>query len=256
MPRSRSLLRLLRLLCLVLVLAPLTGARADDAGAGVGAEPEVDAGSAEAPEAPADASDKAGWLHLQTKKELRWGCDSQGGAPYVFQDPMDPNHLIGFEVDLAEALAKRLATLDDADLRGRVLGALVNVTDPERVSRALALTFDPRLRKQEVLSPIYAMSSELKTRDAAWKYLTEHFEQAVAASPESHASYLPWVVAGFCDAERAKEQEAFLEPRAPKYPGMGQNVRQALEAERLCAAMVAAQRQSARAFFANLKGGR
>lgn len=41
-------------------------------------------------------------------KELRWGADSQGGAPYVFQDPSDPNHLIGFEVELADAIAKRL----------------------------------------------------------------------------------------------------------------------------------------------------
>lgn len=40
--------------------------------------------------------------------ELRWGADAQGGAPYVFQDPTDPNHLIGFEVDLADALAKAL----------------------------------------------------------------------------------------------------------------------------------------------------
>jgi polar amino acid transport system substrate-binding protein len=40
--------------------------------------------------------------------EMRWGGDAQGGAPYVFQDPMDPNHLVGFEVDLAEALAKKL----------------------------------------------------------------------------------------------------------------------------------------------------
>ncbi len=40
--------------------------------------------------------------------ELRWGADAQGGAPYVFQDPMDPNHLIGFEVDLASAIASEL----------------------------------------------------------------------------------------------------------------------------------------------------
>ncbi len=49
--------------------------------------------------------------HLDTirgAKELRWGADSQGGAPYVFQDPMDPNHLVGFEVELADRLAARL----------------------------------------------------------------------------------------------------------------------------------------------------
>lgn len=40
--------------------------------------------------------------------ELRWGADAQGGAPYVFFDPMEPNHLVGFEVELAELLAGRL----------------------------------------------------------------------------------------------------------------------------------------------------
>jgi polar amino acid transport system substrate-binding protein len=41
---------------------------------------------------------------------LRWGADGQGGAPYVFQDPMDPTRLVGFEVELAELLATRLGT--------------------------------------------------------------------------------------------------------------------------------------------------
>jgi polar amino acid transport system substrate-binding protein len=45
---------------------------------------------------------------IRAAGELRWGADAQGGAPYVFQDPMDPNHLIGFEVDLATALAAEL----------------------------------------------------------------------------------------------------------------------------------------------------
>jgi polar amino acid transport system substrate-binding protein len=40
--------------------------------------------------------------------EFRWGADAQGGAPYIFQDPMDPNRITGFEVELAGALAQRL----------------------------------------------------------------------------------------------------------------------------------------------------
>lgn len=39
---------------------------------------------------------------------LTWGADAQGGAPYVFQDPMDPNRLVGFEVELATLLGQRL----------------------------------------------------------------------------------------------------------------------------------------------------
>lgn len=44
----------------------------------------------------------------ESGKTLRWGADAQGGAPYVFQDPMDPNRLTGFEVELASLLAARL----------------------------------------------------------------------------------------------------------------------------------------------------
>jgi polar amino acid transport system substrate-binding protein len=45
---------------------------------------------------------------IRARGELRWGADAQGGAPYVFQDPLDPTHLVGFEVELAEALANKL----------------------------------------------------------------------------------------------------------------------------------------------------
>jgi len=39
---------------------------------------------------------------------LRWGGDVQGGEPYAFQDPADGDRLIGFEVEIADALARRL----------------------------------------------------------------------------------------------------------------------------------------------------
>jgi polar amino acid transport system permease protein/polar amino acid transport system substrate-binding protein len=39
---------------------------------------------------------------------LRWGADSEGGAPYVFPDPKDPRNIVGFEVDLAAALGREL----------------------------------------------------------------------------------------------------------------------------------------------------
>jgi len=39
---------------------------------------------------------------------LRWGGDQQGGEPYVFDDPQHPGRLIGFEVEIAAALASRL----------------------------------------------------------------------------------------------------------------------------------------------------
>ncbi len=39
---------------------------------------------------------------------LRWGADAEGGAPYVYPDPDRPERLVGFEYDLAAALAAKL----------------------------------------------------------------------------------------------------------------------------------------------------
>src|SRR5438552_8892657 len=49
--------------------------------------------------------------HLQEIKNrgvLLWGADAEGGAPYVYPDPQRPEQLIGFEYELAEALAAQL----------------------------------------------------------------------------------------------------------------------------------------------------
>ncbi len=46
----------------------------------------------------------------QDQKELRWATDPTGGAPYIFKPPGsgEEDPYIGFEVDLAEYLAKKL----------------------------------------------------------------------------------------------------------------------------------------------------
>ena len=45
---------------------------------------------------------------VQRDGVLKWGADAEGGAPYVFPDPRQPEHLIGFEVEIADALARKL----------------------------------------------------------------------------------------------------------------------------------------------------
>ncbi len=39
---------------------------------------------------------------------LLWGTDAEGGGPYVYPDPQKPEQIIGFEYDLAEAIAAKL----------------------------------------------------------------------------------------------------------------------------------------------------
>jgi polar amino acid transport system substrate-binding protein len=40
---------------------------------------------------------------------LRWGGDAEGGAPYQLRDPQNPERVIGYEVELADALAEVLS---------------------------------------------------------------------------------------------------------------------------------------------------
>jgi polar amino acid transport system substrate-binding protein len=42
---------------------------------------------------------------LKLPGNLQWGADYVSGAPYVFKDPSNPNNLVGFEVEIAVAMA-------------------------------------------------------------------------------------------------------------------------------------------------------
>jgi polar amino acid transport system substrate-binding protein len=45
---------------------------------------------------------------IKKRGVLLWGADREGGAPYVFPDPNNPEILKGFEVDLADAIGREL----------------------------------------------------------------------------------------------------------------------------------------------------
>lgn len=45
---------------------------------------------------------------LKARGELTWGADLQGGEPYLWEDPDHPGQLLGFEVEIMEAVARRL----------------------------------------------------------------------------------------------------------------------------------------------------
>jgi len=45
---------------------------------------------------------------IRQRGYLLWGSDAEGGAPYIFPDPKDPSKLIGFEVELADEIAREL----------------------------------------------------------------------------------------------------------------------------------------------------
>jgi polar amino acid transport system substrate-binding protein len=93
---------------------------------------------------------------------LRWGGDAEGGAPFVEADPDNPQRLVGFDVEVAELIARELgrtpqfvqvgfASLDQSAMRGDFDIGLSGVEDtPGR--RAAVATSIPYYRFREVLT--------------------------------------------------------------------------------------------------------
>ena len=101
-------------------------------------------------------------VRAQNRPVLRWGGDAEGGEPFVYADPNDTARVIGFEVDIADLLAKGIGrtpqfqqvaftSLDASAQRGDFDIGLSGIEDlPARRAR-LALTV-PYYRFRELLT--------------------------------------------------------------------------------------------------------
>src|SRR5215467_5342072 len=108
-----------------------------------------------------------GAAHLQEIRKsgvLRWGADAEGGAPYVFPDPQKPEQLVGFEFELAEALAAKLG------VKARIVQNQWDQLVPalERgnfdiILNGLELTAD-RQRRIALSQPYYVYTQQIVTR--------------------------------------------------------------------------------------------
>jgi polar amino acid transport system substrate-binding protein len=99
---------------------------------------------------------------VSAQAPLRWGGDAEGGAPFVEADPSDPQKLVGFDVEIAELIAREVgrqpqfvqiafASLDQSAARGDFDIGLSGIEDtPGR--RAAVATSIPYYRFKEVLT--------------------------------------------------------------------------------------------------------
>ena len=94
--------------------------------------------------------------------ELRWGGDAEGGAPFVEADPRDPSQVVGFDVEVADLLARVLGrrarfvqvgftSLDAAAARGDFDIGLSGIEDSAARRARLAVTI-PYYEFREVLT--------------------------------------------------------------------------------------------------------
>ncbi|MCC7007373.1 MAG: ABC transporter permease subunit [Acidobacteria bacterium] len=100
--------------------------------------------------------------NAQPAPPLRWGADAEGGAPFIEADPARPDRLRGFDVEIAELIAKDLGrraefiqitftSLDQSVARGDFDVGLGGVEDSPARRAALAVTV-PYYEFREVLT--------------------------------------------------------------------------------------------------------
>src|SRR5262245_2732037 len=94
--------------------------------------------------------------------EFRWAGDPEGGAPYVEASPPDPNPLVGFEVEIADLIARGLGrtprfvlvsfySIDQSVARGDAEIGLSGIEDTVARRTTMAVTV-PYYTFREVLS--------------------------------------------------------------------------------------------------------
>lgn len=104
---------------------------------------------------------------------LRWAGDAEGGAPYVEADPADPSRVVGFDVEIAEIIARGLgrtphfvevafASIDQSIARGDADIGLSGIEDTPARRAAYAVTL-PYYQFREVLSVRSADAGRFRT---------------------------------------------------------------------------------------------
>jgi len=92
---------------------------------------------------------------IRLRGTLIWGADAEGGGPYIFSDPEDPRRMIGFEVELADLLAKELEVKAKfLQAAWDTLPSLLNTEEIDIILNGYELT-SPRLGTMDATVPYY-----------------------------------------------------------------------------------------------------
>jgi len=174
-----------------------------------------------------------------------------GGDGKPHPDAVDPD-LVGLALAAAarqgdakvfDAILAQAVATPDAQLRGRLLVALGSVRERSLLDRALGVALDARVPASERLYTLFVPLSTLETRDQAWAWLAQHFDELAKALPDRHAGRIPGLYK-VCDGKRADAVRDFFGSRAEAYTGMPRELAHALETSAQCAARADAQRTS------------
>ena len=150
---------------------------------------------------------------------------------------------------LVPGLIERAQAETDEAARRNLRASLNGAKTAAGAAQVRAMAYDKRTRVNETILPYGAQLSDQKTRDAAWADLNQNLDALAARQGEKTANRLPMLASSFCDEGHAKGLEDLFAARVSKTVGLDRQLHQSAERIRLCAAKLAVQEPSARAYF-------
>jgi len=187
------------------------------------------------------------------RRYLGHGRDGKLHAEVVSPDLADVAlRVAGEEADppLFEAMLSHFQRSHDEDLRAKLLRGLGAARRPELAARALELTLDPRLKVNEMMTPLWTQLWTDHSRAPAWHWLETNLDRLTEKLSSRGSGWLPSAATAFCSEDKARAAQALFGPRVGKLVGGPRELNKALETIRLCTARRQAQLPSVKRFFA------
>jgi polar amino acid transport system substrate-binding protein len=112
------------------------------------------------------------YIYQSREKPLIWAADAEGGVPYIFKNPANPDEYIGFEVELAHALAREMGReiqFQQYNYDSLIPGLLRK--DFDLAMNGLEIT-PARKKKAHFCRPYYIYKLQLVVRDDETRFTT------------------------------------------------------------------------------------
>ncbi len=133
--------------------------------------------------------------------------------------------------------------------RQRLLFALASMRDPKLNAEALELTLSDAFDVRESIQAVWVATSNRETREQAYRFVKQHYDELVRRLPRDYAAYLAFSGTAMCDEKTRADAEAFFGQRTSRAPGGPRILAQALEQLELCVAVKQRQQPSVAAFL-------
>jgi len=140
---------------------------------------------------------------------------------------------------LYDRIEKKLESAASPQLYFQYLIALTAFRDQKLTDRSLAMLVSPKMREQDTGSFLAGLIRNPESRDAAWKFLQDHWGELKGKIVSFGGSGAVGALGGYCSAEKEKEVRTFFDSHP--MPGAERSIKGSLEEIRNCTATKQAQ---------------